>query len=201
VNTPVTTTLGGNLLVRGGQGITLQFSNPASALQTPANLNIASDRTINATGVLSSGGSTTVSAGDNLFLTSSQVTSTGGNIALSAAGNLGLNQDQLTAPLGNVLLSAQRQVSIQDGATPFLASAGGNLFIQGNQGITIQAVNPTSLLASTGDLSLFSPAGAIASNIPIQAGGAFSIQANGDLTFGNYTGPSLNLFSGGYLLK
>ncbi len=193
VGFPFQTALGGNLLVQGTQGVNIQLrNNPASTLQTPGSLTIASTGPIVTSAILQSTGTTTFSAGAGLSLNNSVVTSTASDISLSTVGNLSLNQDQLTAA-GNLAIATQGVVTIQDGVLPFDARAGAALTIQGNQGITIQTTNPASLLQSGGNLSLVSRNGAVATTIPVNAAGTYSIQSGGDITFGNYTGPLLSL--------
>ncbi|MFP5274300.1 MAG: hypothetical protein ACLGGO_29500 [Coleofasciculus sp.] len=59
---------------------------------------------------------------------------------------------------GNLNLLAKDRVLVRDNQTsPFLAQAGGNLYIQGNNGIDILALNhPETPFVSGGNLSLVS---------------------------------------------
>ena len=118
----------------------------------------------------------------------------------------------------DLTLQAQDTVKVRDNVTtPFLAQAGGNLTIQGNQGIDILALNhPTqSPFVSGGDLSLISD-GIISGDARFTSGGNFSlnsvsgqvanfvskydpiISSNGDVDVAaNYTGASLLVESKG----
>ncbi len=116
----------------------------------------------------------------------------------------------------NLTLQAQDGVIVRDsGTTPMIASAGQNLLVQGNQGIDIFALNhPNSGFFAGRDLVLRSN-GAIAGDAYYTAGGnvrieqldgtlgAWSspydpvIRANGNVSFGNYTGASLHILAGG----
>jgi filamentous hemagglutinin family protein len=76
---------------------------------------------------------------------------------LSAQHNLTLVESQLRTT-GDMNLLAQNTVRVRDSAAnPFLAQAGGNLYIQGNQSIDILALNhPQTPFTSNGQLSLVS---------------------------------------------
>jgi filamentous hemagglutinin family protein len=126
-------------------------------------------------------------------------------------------QGQLQAGRDLTLL-AQDTVQVRDSlTTPLLAQAGGNLTIQGNQGIDILALNhPTQMpFVSGGNLSLISD-GIISLDARMSSGGSFSltsvsgelanmvskydpiISANGDVDVAaNYTGASLLVESKG----
>jgi filamentous hemagglutinin family protein len=130
---------------------------------------------------------------------------------LSANRNLTLVESQLRTT-GNLNLLAQDTVQVRDSVTnPFVADAGGNLLIQGNQGIDILALNhPETPFKSGGNLSLVSD-GIISGDSHFASGGSFSIlnfagnrgefvslydpiiRSNGDVTFGDYTGASLKV--------
>ncbi|MHC5825302.1 MAG: CHAT domain-containing protein, partial [Nostoc sp.] len=117
---------------------------------------------------------------------------------------------------GDLNLLAGNTVQIRDTVTnPFIAKAGGNLLIQGNQGIDILALNhPDPAFQSSGNLTLMSE-GVISGDAHFASGGQFSIlnlagnpgnfislydpiiRSNGDVTFGNYTGASLKVESAG----
>jgi len=94
---------------------------------------------------------------------------------------------------------------------PFLATAGGNLYIQGNKGIDILALNhPETPFQSGGNLSLVSD-GIISGDAHFASVGQFQvlnlaggagnfvsfydpiISALGDVNLGNYTGSSLKV--------
>ncbi|HEY9707467.1 MAG TPA: filamentous hemagglutinin N-terminal domain-containing protein, partial [Oculatellaceae cyanobacterium] len=139
--------------------------------------------------------------------------SIGGNLTL-AAGNLNL-QGQLKAE-GNLTLQGYNQVQIRDSSpSPFIAKAGGDLLVQGNQAVDIFALNhPDSGLFSSGNMVLKS-ANPIGSDSRFTARGNFRaeqldgrlgdlvspydpvFQFGGDVAFGNYTGGSLQILAGG----
>ncbi|PZV18698.1 MAG: hypothetical protein DCF22_01235 [Leptolyngbya sp.] len=139
---------------------------------------------------------------------------TAGQDLTLAADNLDL-QGQLQAG-GNLTLQAQNTVKIRDSATtPFIASAGGTLLVQGNQQVDIFALNhPNSGLFSGGDLILRST-NTIGGDAHYRAGGNFRteqlngspgnlssphdpiILASGDVTLGDYVGASLHILAGG----
>ncbi len=118
----------------------------------------------------------------------------------------------------DLTLQAQDTVKVRDSVTtPFLAQAGGNLTIQGNQGIDILALNHPSQspFVSGGNLSLISD-GIISGDARFASGGNFSlgsvsgkvanfvskydpiISSNGDVDIAaNYTGASLLVESKG----
>jgi hypothetical protein len=109
-------------------------------------------------------------------------------------------------------LLAGNTVLVRDSQTsPFLAQAGGNLYIQANQGIDILALNhPQTPFVSGGNLSLVSD-GNISGDAHFSSGGSFSIlnlsgdpgnflslfdpiiSANGDVEFGDYRGVALKV--------
>ncbi|XHX77649.1 MAG: filamentous hemagglutinin N-terminal domain-containing protein [Stenomitos frigidus ULC029] len=128
-----------------------------------------------------------------------------------AAGNLDL-QGQLQAG-GNLTLNATDIVKIRDTVTePFLARSGGNLTIQGNQGIDILTLNhPTIISFVSGGYTGLVSNGDIFSDAHYRSGGNFTIQdqwgspANftsridpvfivaGNYAVGTYNGPSLKV--------
>ncbi|MEH1945255.1 MAG: filamentous hemagglutinin N-terminal domain-containing protein [Nostoc sp.] len=127
-----------------------------------------------------------------------------------AAGNLDL-QGQLQAG-GDLTLQAQDTVKVRDAITsPFIATSGRNLTIQGNQNVDILALShPLSKIGSGRNLKLVSD-GDISGDAHFESGGNLSIltgsgtpgnfdsmfdpiiQANGDVLFGNYTGVALKV--------
>jgi filamentous hemagglutinin family protein len=137
----------------------------------------------------------------------------GKNLTLSA-GNLNL-EGQLQVG-GDLTLIAQDTAQVRDSTTtPFIASAGGKLLVQGDRRLDIFALNhPASGFFSTGDMVLRST-NPVEGDAHYSAGGNFEIEqldgslgnlyspndpiirANGDIRFGNYTGASLHLFAGG----
>ena len=130
---------------------------------------------------------------------------------LSANQRLTLVESQLNTT-GNLQLLAKDTVRIRDSQTkPFLAQAGENLYIQGNQKIDILALNhPETPFQSGGDLTLVSD-GDISADAHFASGGNFSllnlkgepgnfvseedpiITALGDVEFENYTGVALKV--------
>jgi CHAT domain-containing protein len=130
---------------------------------------------------------------------------------LLANHNLTLVESELrtTADLN---LIAQDTVRVRDTvAKPFIAQAGGNLYIRGNQSIDILALNhPETPFQSGGNLSLVSN-GDISGDAHFASGGSFSIlnlsggpgkfvsyydpivRSNGDVSFGDYGGASLKV--------
>jgi filamentous hemagglutinin family protein len=139
--------------------------------------------------------------------------SVGQNLTL-AAGNLDL-QGQLHAGR-NLTLQALNTLKVRDSVTsPFIASAGGQLTVQGNQGIKLFALNhPDSGLFSGRDMVLRS-ANTVEGDAHYTTGGTFKIEkldgspgilfspkdpvirANGDVLLGGYQGASLHIFAGG----
>ncbi len=151
-----------------------------------------------------------------------------GNIALkngvaqtatmTAARDLQLVESQLQTT-GNLQLWAKHNLQVRDStANPVLIQAGGNLIIQGDRAIDILALNhPQTPFVSAGNLSLISD-GIISGDAHFTSGGNFTIQnlagevgnflsiqdpiisANGDVTFGNYTGASLKVEATGSII-
>jgi len=142
-----------------------------------------------------------------------------GNLAVGqdltlAAGNLDL-QGQLFAGR-NLTLQAQDTVKVRDSFTsPFIASASGNLLVQGNQEIDIFALNhPKSGLFSGGNMVLRS-ANTVGGDAHYWSGGSFRIEkldgrlgglyspydpiirSLGDVSFDAYQGTSLHILAGG----
>jgi filamentous hemagglutinin family protein len=141
-----------------------------------------------------------------------------GNLAVGQdltlnAGNLDL-QGQLVAGR-DLTLQAQDTVQVRDSTTPFIASANGNLLLQGNQKVDIFALNhPNSGLFSGGNMVLRS-ANTVGGDAHYWSGGNFRIEkldgslgslsspydpiilANGDISFFSYEGTSLHILAGG----
>jgi filamentous hemagglutinin family protein len=137
----------------------------------------------------------------------------GQNLTLSA-GNLDL-QGQLAAG-GDLSLLATDTVKVRDSvASPFIASANGNLLVQGNQGVDIFALNhPNSGLFSGGNMVLRS-ANTVGGDAHYWSGGSFRIEkldgslgdlyspydpiirSLGDVSFDAYQGTSLHILAGG----
>jgi filamentous hemagglutinin family protein len=130
---------------------------------------------------------------------------------LSAKGNLTSVESQLSTT-GDLNLLAGDTVRIRDSiANPFVAKAGGNLLIQGNQNIDILALNhPTTPFQSGGNLTLASD-GVISGDSHFASGGNFSIlnlagnpgkfvslydpiiSSTGNISFGSYSGAALKV--------
>ncbi|MEQ9238951.1 two-partner secretion domain-containing protein, partial [Coleofasciculus sp. E2-BRE-01] len=131
-----------------------------------------------------------------------------------AADNLDL-QGQLEAG-ENLTLTAKDTVTIRDSiANPFIATAGEQLLVQGNQTIDIFALNhPDSGLFSGGNMVLRS-ANTVGGDAHYWSGGSFAIEqldgslgglsspndpvirANGDVALNFYQGASLHILAGG----
>ncbi|HAJ60449.1 MAG TPA: hypothetical protein DCP31_15255, partial [Cyanobacteria bacterium UBA8543] len=146
-------------------------------------------------------------------ITNSGNLAVGQNFTISA-DNLDL-QGQLYAGK-DLTLQAQNTVKARDSAaSPFIASAGGQLLIEGNQGVDIFALNhPSSGLFSGGDMVLRSPS-PVLGDARYTTGGNFRIeqrdrslgnlispfdpiiQASGNVSFTSYTGRSLHILAGG----
>lgn len=140
---------------------------------------------------------------------------TGRSATLAANHNLTLVESQLQT-MGDLNLLARDAVRVRDSvATPFIASAGGQLLVQGNQAVDIFALNnPASGLFSGGNMVLRS-ASTVGGDAHYYTGGGFRIEtlsgeagnlfspydpiirASGDVTLDNYTGDSLHIFAGG----
>ncbi|MGD2180401.1 filamentous hemagglutinin N-terminal domain-containing protein [Lusitaniella coriacea] len=140
--------------------------------------------------------------------------SVGGNLTLVGANlvnspwNLQTNSQQTP--------STQGTLQIRDSATnPFIAAAGGELLVQGNETVDIFALNhPDSGLFSGGDMVLRS-GNQVSGDAHYYAGGSFRIEqldgnlgdlfspfdpvirALGDVTFDVYGGASLHILAGG----
>ncbi|MDX2243861.1 MAG: filamentous hemagglutinin N-terminal domain-containing protein [Leptolyngbyaceae cyanobacterium bins.302] len=191
---PANLGVGGNFSI-SGQTVAIDTSNnPGSLIQTNGNLTIASSGGIAARGTLTTDGSVLASATGGLQLADSQITSTTGSINLSTTGNAVLDRSQLQAATDLTVFS-QGVLRIRDSvATPFTATAGDNITLQGINGIDIQAQsNPTSTLQSGGNLNLVSSNGSVTSEIALDVAGQFLIAANGNINLGDYTGNSLQL--------
>ncbi|NER99593.1 MAG: filamentous hemagglutinin N-terminal domain-containing protein, partial [Symploca sp. SIO1B1] len=138
---------------------------------------------------------------------------TGGNFTLWA-DNLDL-KGQLQAG-GNLTLQAQDTIRAEDNAAnPFIAQAGNQLLVQGDQKVEILAFNhPDSGLFAGGNMTLRS-GNRVGGDTRYTSGGNFTIEqldgslgdlfspkdptvrAGGDVSFNNYTGASLHIFAGG----
>ena len=130
---------------------------------------------------------------------------------LNAQNNLTLVESQMQTT-GNLNLIGLNSVQIRDtDQHPFIANAGGNLYIQGNQKIDIFALNnPQTDIQSGGNLTLVSD-GVISGDSHFVSQGNFSIlnlaggagtfisledpiiKSGQDVVFGNYTGAALKI--------
>lgn len=136
-------------------------------------------------------------------------------VTLSSAHNLTLVESQLNAD-GNLNLLARDTVRVRDSvANRFSTQVGGNLYVQGDRGIDILALNhPGKAFESGGNLSLVSD-GIISGDAHFASGGSFSIlnllgnpgnfvslydpiiSSVGDVALGDYTGVALKVESMG----
>ena len=197
--------------------IGLQYGRqPAAAISNSGNLQVGGDLSLVAGAVNSTG---------KLSAPTGQVTVTGidGDVRIQdisavsaillANNNLILESSQLRTGADLILL-AGNTVWVRDSvANPFVADAGGNLYVQGNQGIDILALNhPGTPFQSGGNLSLVSD-GVISGDAHFASGGTFAIlnlagepgdfvsfydpiiSAEKDVVLGNYTGVSLKVES------
>ncbi|MBD2002744.1 MULTISPECIES: filamentous hemagglutinin N-terminal domain-containing protein [Cyanophyceae] len=188
-----------------------QPSTPVLSLpQLLANGGDETGLTVNGNGQVELGSGLPVSAGDAVVRQLTAQTAT-----LSAAHNLTLAESQLYTT-GNLNLLAQNTVRVRDSAvSPFIASAGGQLLVQGNQGVDIFALNhPDSGLFSNGNMVLRS-ANTVGGDARYTTGGSFRIEkldgtlgklfsphdpiirANGDVYIQAYEGASLHIWATG----
>lgn len=205
---------GENLLRFSQQGhlLSLEISPsspvPLSPLSLPQLLTgsgNATEVTVNSNGTVQLAGSgVRVENGDVVARNLNAETAT-----LLASHNLTLVESQLHTTSDLTLLAGDTLFIRDSVANPFAAHAGRNLHIQGNKTIDILVLHhPETPFQSSGNTSLVSN-GLISSDAHYRVGGSFSILnlANspnnfislydpiifsaGDVTFGNYTGPSL----------
>uniref|UniRef100_A0A8J7DES1 CHAT domain-containing protein n=1 Tax=Desmonostoc muscorum LEGE 12446 TaxID=1828758 RepID=A0A8J7DES1_DESMC len=221
---------GGNITVASVPGKNLlRISQPGNLLSleiptnggTPSNISVATlPKLLTGSGLGNTSGLTVNSNGQVQLATSGILVNPGdvvvkgvtsGTATLSAAQNLTLPESQLQTT-GDLNLLAKDTVRVRDSvANPFLAQAGQNLYIQGNQNIDILALNhPQTPFVSGGNLSLVSD-GNVSGDAHFASGGQFLIRnlsdgpgnfvslydpiirANGDVLFGNYTGVALKV--------
>ncbi|MEO8894220.1 MAG: filamentous hemagglutinin N-terminal domain-containing protein, partial [Coleofasciculaceae cyanobacterium] len=161
---------GGNIImaaIKGQNGVRISQPGQLLSLEIPAITNTISAQslpelltggnvvqatglTVNANGeVQLTASGTKVEAGD---IVAKQLSSR--NATLTAANNLTLVESKLRTS-GDLNLLAQNTVRVRDSVTtPFLASAGGNMTIQGDRNIDILALNhPQTPFQSGGNLS------------------------------------------------
>ncbi len=173
----------------------------------------ANKLTVNSNGIALSGSGISVNNGD---VVAGNVTAK--TALLAANRNLTGVESQLQTT-GDLNLLAGNTVQIRDSATnPFVAKTGGNLLIQGNQGIDILALNhPEPAFVSSGNLSLVSD-GVISGDSHFTSGGNFSIlnlsgqpgiftslydpiiTVTGDYGSSSYTGAALKVQAGGSII-
>jgi filamentous hemagglutinin family protein len=218
------TTVPGNQWVRISQaGHLLSLEVPAAATEVPftplslpqlltgGNVGNATGLSVNEQGdVALTGSGITIDNGDLVAKTV-----TGGTALLSAENNLTLVESQLTTT-GDLQLLAQDTVRVRDSvANPFIADAGNDLIVQGNQGVDIFALNhAASGFFSSGDM-VFRSINTIGGDAHYSTGGDFRIEqldgsagdlespydpiilATGNVTLGDYIGASLHILAGG----
>ena len=217
-------------------GFTFSATNPQTSPLLTINVPLGLQYGTNPPAAISNAGKLAVKPGENLALVGGTVTSTGQLIAptgevavlgvsgdvqvrnfkastatLAASGNLTLVESQLYTT-GDLNLLALDTVLIRDSLTnPFVAKAGGNLYIQGNKSIDILALNhPGTPFQSGGNLTLVSD-GNISGDAHFASVGQFQVlnEAGGsgkfvseydpiissysDVNLGNYVGTSLKV--------
>jgi filamentous hemagglutinin family protein len=135
--------------------------------------------------------------------------------SLSANHNLTLVESQLQSTKDMQLL-AQDTVFLRDTqAQPFVAFAGGNLLIQGNQKIDISTISNSASGIVSGKDTVLRSANTVWGDAHYTTGGSFKIEqldgsagnlespddpvilALGDVSLGDYTGASLHILAGG----
>jgi len=221
---------GGNITIAAvpGENV-LRISQPGNLLSleitpganTSGNISVASLPELLTGGSVSNANGLTINSNGQVELTAGSIPVNSGDVVakgvtantatLSAANNLTLSESQLVTT-GDLNLLAGNTVKVRDSvANPFLAQAGGNLDIQGNQSIDILALNhPQTPFISGGNLTLVSD-GNVSGDAHFASGGQFAIKnlaggagnfvslfdpiirANGDVSFGNYTGAALKV--------
>ncbi|HEY9835189.1 MAG TPA: glycosyltransferase, partial [Stenomitos sp.] len=192
-----------------GQGNSLPITpQMLPQLLTGSASNLATGMTVNTSGQAQLANSgTEIKTGDVVV---NQLS--GGTATLSAQRNLTLIESQL-ATTGNMNLLAKDTVVVRDSvAKSFSAQAGGNLYIRGEKGIDVLALNHlyqtpfvsggNLTLVSDGKISLdahFANKGSFSILNSSGNGGDFSslydpiISSVGDVVIGSYTGPSLKI--------
>ena len=191
----------------------VEAGNSASLAEflTSSNAQLYPGLTVNSNGQVElSGSGLSVRDGDVVAKNLTAQTAT-----LTAHENLTL-VESLIGTNGDLNLLAGDTVRVRDSvANPFVAQAGGNLLVQGKQGVDIFALNNSSSgLFSGGDLILRS-ANTVGGDAHYWAGGNFRIEqldgslgglfspydpiirAAGDVSFDSYTGGSLHILAGG----
>ncbi|MFB8795541.1 MAG: CHAT domain-containing protein [Microcoleus sp.] len=215
--------------IGGSLGNAQLVANPVSLPQL-----LTGAGTSHATGVAVAGDGTVLLVGSGLQVNSGDVAIArsnltpisdllAGNARISAANNLTLDRVQLYTT-GNLTLTAGNAVRVRDSAAnPFLARAGGNLYLQGDRTIDILTQNAIGALPlapqfqAGGALSLVSN-GVISGDAHFVSGGNFSVRnlsgmpgnfvslfdpiisSEGDVIFGDYTGVSLKVEAKGSIV-
>ncbi|MEQ8999353.1 MAG: CHAT domain-containing protein [Coleofasciculus sp. B1-GNL1-01] len=218
------TTVPGNQWVRISQaGHLLSLEVPAAATEVPftplslpqlltgGNVGNATGLSVNEQGeVALTGSGIAIDKGDVVANTV-----TGGTALLSAENNLTLVESQLTTT-GNLQLLAQDTVRVRDTvANPFIADAGNDLIVQGNQKVDIFALNHAASGFFSGGDMVFRSSNTISGDAHYSTGGDFRIEqldgsegdlespydpiilATGNVELGDYTGASLHILAGG----
>jgi hypothetical protein len=188
-------------------------------IETASNLTLATQGNLGlANSVLAASGNLTVQ-GQTIALRDSRLES-GGELTVRSPQTLAVEGSRVWAN-GNLRLQAGTQASFTETATsPLTIQTSSDLLIQGNTGLTIQALGlPQSAIRSGESLSLISD-GTITGNTrfavgknfstsntaggagtfnynPVNATGPGIISAIGDVNFGNYEGMSLKIEAGG----
>ena len=215
-------------------GFSFSANNPEAPPLLTINVPLGLQYGSNQAGTITNRGN--LSVGQNLALLAGSVTSTGqlaapaGQLTVEAVAgdtqvrdvtaqtailfandNLILEESQLRTT-GDLRLLAQNTVRVRDSvANPFVAMAGGNLYIQGNKSIDILALNHLQTpFQSGGNLTLVSDGNISGDahfsstrnfqilNLSGSTGNFISlydpiIRSNQDVTFGNYTGAALKV--------
>jgi len=197
---------------QAGYVLSLEVQPSASIPLTPLNLPQLLTGSEQVTGVEVSNSGEVKLVGSGIAVENGDIVARNVNsqtATLSAQQNLTLVESQLQTT-GDLNLLAKDTVRVRDSVVnPFLAQAGGNLYIQGNQSIDILALNhPETPFQSGGNLSLVSD-GNISGDAHFTSGGNFSIlnlsgepgdfvslydpiiRVDGDVEFGDYEGVAL----------
>ncbi|HEY9831564.1 MAG TPA: filamentous hemagglutinin N-terminal domain-containing protein, partial [Stenomitos sp.] len=217
-------------------GVEFSATNPQSPPLLTINVPLGLQYGTNPPAAITNAGNLAVKPGWDLTLVGGTMTSTGqliaptgavtvlgvsgdvqvqnlkaGTATLAASGNLNLVESQLYTT-GDLNLLALDTVRIRDSLTnPVVAKAGGNLYIQGNKGIDILALNhPGTPFQSGGNLTLVSD-GNISGDAHFASVGQFQvlnlsggsgqfvseydpiISSYSNVTLGNYVGTSLKV--------
>lgn len=175
-------------LSQPGHLLSLEIQPIASASSQPSNWNlpiVSLPQLLTGAGGSSATGMT-VNSNDQVVLTGSDIGVENGDVVakeltaqtatLSANHNLTLAQSQLITT-GGLNLLARDTVRVRDStANPFIAQVGGKLYLQGNQGVDIFALNhPESGFFSGGDMVLRS-ASTVVGDAYFRIGGNFRVE-------------------------